>query len=473
MPSTGALGRGPPAPRAVRLRLRERPQRRGVGARHPRGTDPPPTRPRIRTQEHRRKPLLARRVQRRSAGLGHPDRDGRVEVRPHPGRCHRRPAQRRRVRRPHPAHPQRPRGSGPHMGVLHLVAGPRIPPPGRNHHTLRPVRGLLRGDRRRARGDRGVLPVPVIRNPPQRPRGCCEPTADVQGQLTTVRSTLIGPDGRPLAGREIIAVLRAAPSWLGDRTGRVVDTARTRTDRDGHWYLKLLPNKYLEPPTNEAGEPTPTSYYEISENGLISTALVPGAGEHVDCPDEQEPCTVWLRDILINGPQPGPVPWAPIDTLGKLHNVTPDADDPKRGQVLVFNGQVWEPKTTQAGSGPTRLDELEDVDARNPTQGQTLTYQDQEWVAGTPTTNLKALEDVEAPNPEQDQVLVFNGRVWTPGRAVTDLASLEDVDATNLTSGYALIFNGRVWEPGPVATRLDGLADVDTTTPPTSGQVLT
>lgn len=315
--------------------------------------------------------------------------------------------------------------------------------------------------------------MPVIRTPPTTPQGCCTPTSDMQAQLTTVRSTLVGPDGRPLAGREVVAVLRASPTWLEDGTGRVIDTARTRTDREGQWEMRLLPNKYLEPPTNESGKPTPTSYYEISENGLVSTALVPGAGEHTDCPRPQEPCTVWLRDILINGPQPGPVPWAPIDTLGKLHNVTPDADDPKRGQVLVFNGQVWEPKTTQAGSGPTRLDELEDVDARNPTQGQTLTYQDQEWVAGTPTTSLNTLEDVEAPNPEQDQVLVFNGRVWTPGRAVTDLASLEDVDATNLTSGYALIFNGRVWEPGPVATRLDGLADVDTTTPPTSGQVLT
>lgn len=317
--------------------------------------------------------------------------------------------------------------------------------------------------------------MPVIRTPPQRPRGCCEPSANVQNQLTTVRSTLIGPDGRPLAGREILAVLRAAPSWLGDRTGRVVDTARTRTDRDGQWELRLLPNKYLEPPTNESGEPVPTSYYEISENGLISTALVPGAGEHVNCPDQDHPCTVWLRDILINGPQPGPVPWTPIDTLGKLHNVTSGADTPRQGQVLVFNGRVWEPKTpTTPEGGAARLDQLEDVDAHTPEQGQALIYQGQVWTPGPVATSLDTLEDVDADTPEQGQALVFNGRMWEPGQLLKELGSLEDVDTTTAASpGYALIFDGRVWTPGPVATRLDGLADVDTTTPPQNGQVLT
>lgn len=72
--------------------------------------------------------------------------------------------------------------------------------------------------------------MPVIRTPPTTPQGCCTPTSDMQAQLTTVRSTLVGPDGRPLAGREVVAVLRASPTWLEDGTGRVIDTARTRTD---------------------------------------------------------------------------------------------------------------------------------------------------------------------------------------------------------------------------------------------------
>lgn len=282
--------------------------------------------------------------------------------------------------------------------------------------------------------------MPVIRTPTHQPRGCCEPNANVQDQLTTVRSTLISPDGRPLAGREVVAVLRAAPTWLEDRTGRVADTARTRTDRDGQWSLRLLPNKYLEPPTNEGGDPTPTSYYEISEGGLISTALVPGAGEHVDCPERDRPCSVWLRDILINGPQPGPVPWAPINTLGKLHNVTPAADEASKGQALIYNGHAWAPQTpTGDGPGAHRLDEMEDVDA---------------------------------PDPGQGQVLVFNGRVWTPGQPITDLESLRDVDAANPAAGCALLYNGRMWTPGPVATTLDTLQDVSAPDPG-QGQVLT
>lgn len=281
--------------------------------------------------------------------------------------------------------------------------------------------------------------MPVIRTPHQTPKGCCDPALAVQERLTTVRSTLIGPDGRPLAGREVMAVLRAAPSWLGDGTGRVVETARTRTDRNGEWMLPLLPNRYLEPPTNESGTPVPTSYYEISEGGLVSTALVPAAGEHTECPQEGEQCVVWLRDILIDGPQPGPLPWRPIANLGDLHNVTPDADtSAQQGQALLYNGRVWEP-------GPV-------------------------------ASRLEALEDVTTPDggPEEGQALVYNGRVWHPGALVGALASMTDVDtpADSLVPGFALIYNGRVWEPGPVASRLEELGDVNTTTPPEEGQAL-
>lgn len=317
--------------------------------------------------------------------------------------------------------------------------------------------------------------MPVIRTPPGRPKGCCEPSMNVQERLTTVRSTLIGPDGRPLAGREVLAVLRAAPSWLDDGTGRVVDTARTRTDREGQWALPLLPNRFLEPPTDKDGTPVPTSYYEISEGGLISTALVPAAGEHVDCPTQEHRCTVWLRDILIAGPQPAPVTWHPIDTLGKLHNVTGEADtNPQQGQALIYNGHVWEP-----GPIASRLENLEDVHTPTggPEDGQALLYQDRQWTPGPVATNLQGLGDVDTTlPPEEGQALVYNGRVWTPGSMVAELASLTDVDTPtdHLVPGFALIYNGRVWEPGPVVSRLENLGDVDTTTsPPEQGQALT
>jgi len=315
--------------------------------------------------------------------------------------------------------------------------------------------------------------VPVIRTPHQTPKGCCDPALAVQERLTTVRSTLIGPDGRPLAGREVMAVLRAAPSWLGDGTGRVVETARTRTDRNGEWMLPLLPNRYLEPPTNESGTPVPTSYYEISEGGLVSTALVPAAGEHTECPQEGQQCVVWLRDILIDGPQPGPVPWRPIANLGDLHNVTPQADtSAQQGQALLYNGRVWEP-----GPVASRLEALEDVTTPDggPEPGQALIYQDHAWQPGPVATSLDNLSDVDTTlPPEEGQALVYNGRVWHPGALVGALASMTDVDtpADSLVPGFALIYNGRVWEPGPVASRLEDLGDVNTTTPPEEGQAL-
>src|SRR5690625_1414200 len=151
-----------------------------------------------------------------------------------------------------------------------MAARPRLPPPAGDPDPLRPVRGLLRGDRGRARTDRGVLPVPAIRTPHQTPKGCCDPALAVQERLTTVRSTLIGPDGRPLAGREVMAVLRAAPPWLGDGTGRVVETARTRTDRNGEWMLPLLPKRNLEPHTNESGTPVHARVYESRDGGLVT-----------------------------------------------------------------------------------------------------------------------------------------------------------------------------------------------------------
>lgn len=199
--------------------------------------------------------------------------------------------------------------------------------------------------------------MPVIRTPEERPDGCCAPVNGTL-HLTTVRSRLLTPDGRPMAGREVVCVLRAAPTWLADGSGRVAETATTRTDSTGWWELQLVPNKYLEPSLDEQGQPAPVSYYEIKEGAVVSAARVPAAGEHDSCPDPAQTCTVFLRSILIDPPSPGPVPWRPISTIGTLHNVDHTADTPTPGHALVFDGQVWVPA---AVSSTTELAKLTDI----------------------------------------------------------------------------------------------------------------
>lgn len=159
--------------------------------------------------------------------------------------------------------------------------------------------------------------------------------------MTWVKSRLVRPDGVPVVGQCVTATLRTRPAWLGNRSGRILGSARTNTDTTGLWRLDLLPYSDFE-----IGE---YAFYEINEGreASLSYIRVPaaqGSGQEY-----------WLRDLLIGPPLPPDPNWSPITTLGRLHNVDSGADTAPAGLVLGSQSGGWVPV-------PFTLASLGDID---------------------------------------------------------------------------------------------------------------
>lgn len=91
--------------------------------------------------------------------------------------------------------------------------------------------------------------------------------------MTWVRSQILRPDGSPVVGQCVTAVLIAPASWLSTGAGQASGKVRTNTDVTGTWRLDLLPYT--------AFEDSDAVYYEIHEGPgkPVWTIRVPPAGE--------------------------------------------------------------------------------------------------------------------------------------------------------------------------------------------------
>jgi hypothetical protein len=135
----------------------------------------------------------------------------------------------------------------------------------------------------------------------------------------------------------------------------------------------------------------------------------------------------------------------PKSTVAKLQGKTLTAPDPKRHQVLTFNGTAWVP-------APVAFDPAESDLERD-----------------APNTRIARLQakTVTAPDPKQHEVLTFNGTAWVPAAVAfsaegsdlegaapnTRIARLQGtaVTAADPARHQVLTFNGTAWVPAAVA----------------------
>ncbi len=106
--------------------------------------------------------------------------------------------------------------------------------------------------------------------------------------MTWVKSELLRPDGTPIVGQCVTAILIAAAPWLTTGTGQANGTVSTNTDATGLWRLDLLSYVDFEAPD--------TVFYEIHEGRdmPVWTIRVPPAG--------LPPIEYWMRDLLAQTP---------------------------------------------------------------------------------------------------------------------------------------------------------------------------
>jgi len=123
----------------------------------------------------------------------------------------------------------------------------------------------------------------------------------------------------------------------------------------------------------------------------------------------------------------------------------------EKGQVLTWNGSEWTnlfvPQVTSVsgGGGAVKLDELTDVDAPAPSDGDVISYNSSsglwETTAAPPAdisgNSVDDLNDVDTSTvaPALNQALVWNGSNWVPGDVVSD----ESVDSVNGQTGIVIL----------------------------------
>lgn len=147
--------------------------------------------------------------------------------------------------------------------------------------------------------------------------------------MTWIKSTLQRPNGRPLEGVCVTAILMIRPGWTGDRHGQIVGEVTARTDQLGVWRLDLLPYNAFDPDLADY------AYYQVDEGT--------GALWNIRVPPVPDPTSeLWLRDVLIDTVPTTP-PWRPIGRLADLSDVDlAGLDQAVPGSVLVYLGNgVW------------------------------------------------------------------------------------------------------------------------------------
>lgn len=127
------------------------------------------------------------------------------------------------------------------------------------------------------------------------------------------------------------------------------------------------------------------------------------------------------------------------------------------GSLEVPTKNAVRDKIESLGSGITELDDIPDVNAPSPANGDVLTWDSTpgEWVAAAPTGGSNALDDltdVDAPTPSDGDVLTFDSGSgdWVPAApagASADYAHVKksaDQTGANYTTGTIVSFNTEV-----------------------------
>jgi hypothetical protein len=129
-------------------------------------------------------------------------------------------------------------------------------------------------------------------------------------------------------------------------------------------------------------------------------------------------------------------------------------DSPTNGQTYAVGSSTWQYDGQKWISlGVTALDDLSDVTAPSPTDGNFLKYVSASsvWIpASVPTINaLDDIGNVNAPSPTDGQFLkyVSASAAWVAA-AVPTINTLDDignVTAPSPTTGEVLLWNGTAW----------------------------
>ena len=214
--------------------------------------------------------------------------------------------------------------------------------------------------------------------------------------MTWIKSRLVLPDGSPVRGEQVTATVMTAPNWVHD-DGRAVGGASTHTDRDGMWYLNLMPYTQVEPPVDAH------MYYQVNEGGQLWNVRVPPPPEPppADWPPDEPWQPIWLRELIFDEPPP---PQQQLWQLGGLADVAGEVTNAPDGTALVKRGGMWRVL-------PYQLAALADVDpatAANPVLGAPLVWLGAErgWgqVEATPPTppTPSGMWRIYDPGPEVD-----------------------------------------------------------------------
>lgn len=119
--------------------------------------------------------------------------------------------------------------------------------------------------------------------------------------------------------------------------------------------------------------------------------------------------------------------------------------DLQNAQIPKYNSETGKWENAEDSGGVTELSALEDVSLNEPSDGQVLTYNGEEWVNNdlpTPTTELEDLTDVALSSLTGGQALVYDAESekWVNGtiEVITDYRYLDELPQIN---GITLIGN--------------------------------
>lgn len=147
-------------------------------------------------------------------------------------------------------------------------------------------------------------------------------------------------------------------------------------------------------------------------------------------------------------------------------------------QVMVTQHEAaltidWSQLTSVPPAGAAALDDLTDVDAPTPADGDVLTWDAgaSEWIAAAATGGAAALDDltdVDAPAPTDGDVLTWNAgsSEWiaaASGGGADELTDLTDVNVATPLPGDTLVWDGYDWTnepPAPAANLVYGEGDI-------------
>lgn len=111
--------------------------------------------------------------------------------------------------------------------------------------------------------------------------------------MATVRNKLVGPDGTPISGAQIVVRLYSQAAWDGANTREVVGYWEAITDSAGLWSVNLQPNSLLTPlgTTYEAVEYVPSPLTQLPQAQAALAFVVPNTAG-----------PFWVYDILTASP---------------------------------------------------------------------------------------------------------------------------------------------------------------------------